>query len=178
MFSQEVHDYVGAIYGARSIVTMAVFTKLSDDDGKAGRYWYVCNIIVGDDDEQTKTLIVLKEARVPVAIRQIYALIKANCSRIIHGADGSLSLVMPNIGSTDDAPDATKAYVSSQEGIGAFVAGLKVTSYDALQQKLPALGKLFRVVNRPQNWSVVNVLLVGQRWRKLAREKAERRCAL
>jgi hypothetical protein len=33
-------------------------------------------------------------------------------------------------------------------------------------------------VNRPQNWSVVNVLLVGQRWRKLAREKAERRCAL
>ncbi len=179
MFSQEVHDYVGAIYGARSIVTMAVFTKLSDDDGKAGRYWYVCKIVVGNDDEQTRTVIVLKEARVPVAIRQIYALIKANCSRIIQDADGSLSLLMPNIGPDDEAPEATMAYVSSYEGIGAFVAGLKVTSYDALQQKLAAFGKLFRVVNRPQNWSVVNVLLVAQRWRELARRKAERRrCAL
>jgi len=172
MFGQEVHDYVGAIYGARSIVTMAVLTKLSDDDGKAERYWYICNMIVSDDDEQIRTVIVLKEARVPVAIRQIYAIIKANCSRIIHGSDGSLSLLMPNIGSSDDAPEATTAYVSSYAGIGAFVAGLKVTSYDALQQKLPALGKLFRVVNRPQNWSVVNVLLVGQRWRELAKEKA------
>lgn len=178
MFSQEVHDYVGAIYGARSIVTMAVFTKLSADEGKAERYWYICNMIVSDDDEQIRTVIVLTEALVPVAIRQIYAIIKANCSRIIYGSDGSLSLLMPNIGPADDAPEATMAYVSSYAGVGAFVAGLKVTSYDSLQQKLPALGKLFRVVNRPQNWSVVNVLLVAQRWRKLAREKAERRCAL
>jgi hypothetical protein len=177
MFSQEVHDYVGAIYGARSIVTMAVFTKLSDDDGKAERYWYVCNIVVVSDDDQSKTLVVLEEARVPVIIQQLYALIKANGSRIIHGADGSMSLRMPNIGASasDDGPDATMAYVSSYEGIGAFVAGLKVTSYDALQQKLAAFGKLFRLFGLPQNRIVIRALFVGQRWRELAREKAKSR---
>jgi len=173
-----VHDYVGAIYAPRSIVTIAIFSKPAGADGKLSRHWYVCNNFISDDDEQTKTIVVLEEARVPVIIQQLYALIKANGSRVVSDpADGSLSLRMPNIGASasDDAPDATTAYVSSYEGIGAFVAGLKVTSYDALQQKLAAFGKLFRLFGLPQNRIVIRALLVGQRWRELAKEKAKSR---
>jgi len=173
-----VHEYVGAIYAPRSIVTIAIFSKPAGADGELARHWYICNNFISDDEDQSKTLVVLEEARVPAAIRQLYALIKANGSRVVqNAADGSMSLHMPNIGASasDDGPDATTAYVSSYEGIGAFVAGLKVTSYDALQQKLAAFGKLFRLFGLPQNRIVIRALLVAQRWRELAREKAERR---
>jgi hypothetical protein len=177
-----VHDYVGAVYTPRSIVTIAIFSKPAGADGELARHWYVCNNFISDDNEQSKTLIVLEEVRVPVIIQQLYALIKANGSRVVSNpADDSMSLRMPNIGASasDDTPEETTAYVSSYKGIGAFVAGLKVTSYDALQQKLTAFGKLFRLFGLPQNRIVLNVLLVAQSWRELARRKAElRRCAL
>ena len=173
-----VHEYVGAIYAPRSIVTIAIFSKPAGADGELARHWYICNNFISDDNEQSKTLVVLEEARVPVIIQQLYALIKASGSRVVRNhADGSMSLLMPNIAASasDDAPDATTAYVSSYEGIGVFVAGLKVTSYDALQQKLTAFGRLFRLFGLPQNRSVINALIVAQRWRELAREKAKSR---